>query len=52
MDFYLAPRGADRNYTGFLTKTIVYTGTFVLFLACTSSLPPSLPPSPQLQLTK
>lgn len=28
------PRGTDRNYTGFLTKTIVYTGTLVLFLAC------------------
>lgn len=34
MDFHLVPRGTDRNYTGFLTKTIVYTGTLVIFLAC------------------
>ncbi|EAW11616.1 uncharacterized protein ACLA_093150 [Aspergillus clavatus NRRL 1] len=33
MDFHLVPRGTDRNYTGFLTKTIVYSGTLVLFLA-------------------
>ncbi|KAF3386589.1 hypothetical protein F1880_000332 [Penicillium rolfsii] len=33
MDFHLVPRGSDRNYTGFLTKTIVYSGTLVLFLA-------------------
>lgn len=34
MDFHLVPRGTDRNYTGFLTKTIVYSATLVLFLAC------------------
>ncbi|RAH42306.1 uncharacterized protein BO95DRAFT_455873 [Aspergillus brunneoviolaceus CBS 621.78] len=33
MDFHLVPRGEDRNYTGFLTKTIVYTGSLILFLA-------------------
>ncbi|CAG7963261.1 unnamed protein product [Penicillium salamii] len=33
MDFHLVPRGTDRNYTGFFTKTIVYTGTLVIFLA-------------------
>jgi hypothetical protein len=33
MDFRLVPRGTDRNYTGFLTKTIVYSGTLVFFLA-------------------
>ncbi|CAG8910059.1 unnamed protein product [Penicillium egyptiacum] len=33
MDFHLVPRGTDRNYTGFLTKTIVYIGTLVIFLA-------------------
>ncbi|KAI9925563.1 hypothetical protein AWENTII_012781 [Aspergillus wentii] len=33
MDFHLVPRGEDRNYTGFLTKTIVYTGTLIFFLA-------------------
>lgn len=33
MDFRLVPRGTDRNYTGFLTKTIVYSGTLVVFLA-------------------
>ncbi|KAF7125613.1 hypothetical protein CNMCM5793_001852 [Aspergillus hiratsukae] len=33
MDFHLVPRGTDRNYTGFLTKTIVYAGTLLLFLA-------------------
>jgi hypothetical protein len=44
MDFHLVPRGEDRNYTGFLTKTIVYTASLIVFLAGT---PPSLPlPSP------
>ncbi|KAJ5240117.1 hypothetical protein N7468_004736 [Penicillium chermesinum] len=33
MDFHLVPRGTDRNYTGFLTKTIVYVGSLILFLA-------------------
>ncbi|KAJ5132621.1 hypothetical protein N7448_006779 [Penicillium atrosanguineum] len=33
MDFRLVPRGTDWNYTGFLTKTIVYSGTLVFFLA-------------------
>ncbi|KAJ6115648.1 hypothetical protein N7523_006065 [Penicillium sp. IBT 18751x] len=33
MDFHLVPRGTDRNYTGFLTKTIVYSGTLIFFLA-------------------
>ncbi|KAL3477725.1 hypothetical protein BJX99DRAFT_257097 [Aspergillus californicus] len=33
MDFHLAPRGEDRNYTGFLTKTIVYTASLIVFLA-------------------
>ncbi|KAB8233058.1 hypothetical protein ETB97_008853 [Aspergillus alliaceus] len=33
MDFHLVPRGEDRNYTGFLTKTIVYISTLILFLA-------------------
>jgi len=33
MDSHLVPRGTDRNYTGFLTKTIVYSGTLVVFLA-------------------
>lgn len=33
MDSHLVPRGTDRNYTGLLTKTIVYTGTLVVFLA-------------------
>ncbi|KAH2006156.1 hypothetical protein KXV52_000676 [Aspergillus fumigatus] len=33
MDFHLVPRGTDRNYTGFLTKTIVYASTLLLFLA-------------------
>ncbi|KAL4895485.1 hypothetical protein BDV59DRAFT_155875 [Aspergillus ambiguus] len=33
MDFHLVPRGEDRNYTGFLTKTIVYCGTLIVFLA-------------------
>ncbi|KAJ5555367.1 hypothetical protein N7535_007802 [Penicillium sp. DV-2018c] len=33
MDFHLVPRGTDRNYTGFLTKTIVYSATLVIFLA-------------------
>ena len=32
MDFHLVPRGTDRNYTGFLTKTIAYTGSLILFL--------------------
>ncbi|PYH87614.1 hypothetical protein BO71DRAFT_175742 [Aspergillus ellipticus CBS 707.79] len=31
MDFHLVPRGEDRNYTGFLTKTIVYTATLIVF---------------------
>ena len=43
MDFHLVPHGTDRNYTGFFTKTIVYTGTLVIFLACT----PLPTPSPQ-----
>lgn len=34
MDFHLVPRGTDRNYTGFFTKTIVYSGTLVIFIAC------------------
>ncbi|GAT19864.1 hypothetical protein RIB2604_00604470 [Aspergillus luchuensis] len=29
MDFHLVPRGEDRNYTGFLTKTIVYTASLI-----------------------
>ncbi|KAK6814884.1 hypothetical protein RU639_009686 [Aspergillus parasiticus] len=33
MDFHLVPRGEDRNYTGFLTKTIVYTSSLIVFLA-------------------
>ncbi|KAL2822167.1 hypothetical protein BDW59DRAFT_149728 [Aspergillus cavernicola] len=33
MDFHLIPRGEDRNYTGFLTKTIVYTASLIVFLA-------------------
>ncbi|CDM32122.1 hypothetical protein DTO013E5_3658 [Penicillium roqueforti] len=33
MDFHLVPRGTDRNYTGFFTKTIVYIGTLMIFLA-------------------
>ncbi|KAJ5780763.1 hypothetical protein N7457_005923 [Penicillium paradoxum] len=37
MDFRLVPRGTDRNYTGFLTKTIVYIATLVIFLACKPS---------------
>ena len=37
MDFHLVPRGEDRNYTGFLTKTIVYIGGLMLFIACSSS---------------
>lgn len=32
MDFDLVPGGTGRNYTGILTKTIVYTGTLFLFL--------------------
>lgn len=32
MDSHLVPRGSDRNYTGFLTKTIVYSGTLLMFL--------------------
>lgn len=43
MDFHLVPRGTDRNYTGFLTKTIVYTGTLVFFLACEYSASYSYP---------
>lgn len=34
MDFHLVPRGTDRNYTGFLTKTIVYVATLIIFLLC------------------
>lgn len=37
MDFHLVPRDSSRNYTGFLTKTIVYSGTLVFFLACESA---------------
>ncbi|KAJ5925649.1 hypothetical protein N7454_008288 [Penicillium verhagenii] len=33
MDFHMVPRGTDHNYTGFLTKTIVYSTTLVVFLA-------------------
>ncbi|KAL2868556.1 uncharacterized protein BJX67DRAFT_349791 [Aspergillus lucknowensis] len=33
MDFHLVPRGEDRNYTGFLTKTIVYSASLTVFLA-------------------
>ncbi|KAB8074365.1 hypothetical protein BDV29DRAFT_124142 [Aspergillus leporis] len=33
MDFHLVPRGEDRNYTGLLTKTIVYTSSLIVFLA-------------------
>ncbi|KKK18176.1 hypothetical protein ARAM_004891 [Aspergillus rambellii] len=33
MDFHLVPHGEDRNYTGFLTKTIVYTASLLVFLA-------------------
>ncbi|OJJ03299.1 hypothetical protein ASPVEDRAFT_53770 [Aspergillus versicolor CBS 583.65] len=33
MDFHLVPRGEDRNYTGFLTKTITYTASLIVFLA-------------------
>ncbi|KAL4808774.1 hypothetical protein BDV18DRAFT_157712 [Aspergillus unguis] len=33
MDFHLIPRGEDRNYTGFLTKTIVYSGSLIVFIA-------------------
>ncbi|KAL4745998.1 hypothetical protein BDW72DRAFT_185798 [Aspergillus terricola var. indicus] len=32
MDFHLIPRGTDRNYTGFLTKTIVYSASLMVFL--------------------
>lgn len=32
MDSHLVSRGQDRNYTGFLTKTIIYTASFVVFL--------------------
>lgn len=39
MDFHLIPRSHDRNYTGFLTKTIVYSGTLVLFLGCATPSP-------------
>lgn len=45
MDFHLVPRGTDRNYTGFFTKTIVYTGTLVIFLAC------ERPPAPATMTT-
>lgn len=47
MDFHLVPRGTDRNYTGFLTKTIVYSGTLVLFLACGFSTIEALPRAPR-----
>ncbi|KAJ9263470.1 hypothetical protein DTO271D3_2181 [Paecilomyces variotii] len=33
MDFDLVPGGSGRNYTGILTKTIVYTGSLLVFLA-------------------
>ncbi|KAL1981761.1 hypothetical protein VTN96DRAFT_2188 [Rasamsonia emersonii] len=36
MDFDLVPGGTGRNYTGILTKTIVYTGTLFLFLIATA----------------
>ncbi|OAX85531.1 hypothetical protein ACJ72_00070 [Emergomyces africanus] len=32
MDVHLVPRGGRRNYTGFVTKTIVYAATFFVFL--------------------
>jgi len=35
MDFDLVPRSSGRNYTGILTKTIVYVGTLLAFLAGT-----------------
>ncbi|KAL2218437.1 hypothetical protein M432DRAFT_369019 [Thermoascus aurantiacus ATCC 26904] len=35
MDFDLVPRSSGRNYTGILTKTIVYVGTLLAFLAAT-----------------
>ena len=40
MDFHLSARGPDRNYTGVLTKTIVYMGTLVVFLVCEYSNAP------------
>jgi len=36
MEFDLVPGGSGRNYTGILTKTIVYASTFVLFLVATA----------------
>ncbi|KAL1968176.1 hypothetical protein VTN77DRAFT_2011 [Rasamsonia byssochlamydoides] len=36
MDFDLVPGGTGRNYTGILTKTIVYIGTLFLFLIATA----------------
>lgn len=39
MDSRLIPRGQDRNYTGFLTKTIVYSGSLVVFIAGYTPLP-------------
>ena len=44
MDSHLVSRGQDRNYTGFLTKTIVYSGSFVVFLG--GAFVP-FPPPPQ-----
>lgn len=32
MDIDLVPGGRGRNYTGILTKTIVYVGTLIIFL--------------------
>lgn len=43
MDFHLVPRGEDRNYTGFLTKTITYTASLIVFLAGMYSPRPSFP---------
>lgn len=34
MDFRLVPGDGHNNYTGFVTKTIVYVGTLIFFLAC------------------
>ncbi|KAL1975085.1 hypothetical protein VTN31DRAFT_3477 [Thermomyces dupontii] len=36
MDIDLVPGGRGRNYTGILTKTIVYIGTLILFLIATA----------------
>lgn len=38
MDSHLVSRGQDRNYTGFLTKTIIYTASFVVFLGGASTI--------------